>query len=225
LQLIWHAIVPPHSTEQFVLPWQSTVQPPAGHLIAHVLLPVQVSVEPVPSEMLQSLPPPQVTVLLVPVVRLHVLVPSQVDVQFEEHEPAQVDLPAQSVVHPVPHVESHVFIVLQSKVTLLGGAAPPLVPAAEPSAPASPVALPLAAPPNTHVPPAMHVHVGPEQSQAPEQEGLGMSALPLLPHPVAAPAATAPTPQRLSATKARERRRFVMDAIVPRTGPYQTQTC
>ncbi len=83
LQLMWHAVVPPHSTEHSVLPWQSSVQPPSGHLIAHVLLPVQVSVEPPPSEMLQLLPPPQVTVLFVPVVRLHVLVPLHVDVQLD----------------------------------------------------------------------------------------------------------------------------------------------
>lgn len=227
LQLMWHAVEPPHSTEHMVLPWQSTVQPPAGHLMAQVLLPVHVSVEPVPSEMLQSLPPPQVTVLFVPVVRLQVLVPSQVDVQFEEHVPAHVDLPAQSVVQPVPHVESHMFMVLQSNVTLLGGAAaPPLEPLAPPSAPASPpAALPLATPPNEQVPPALHVHVVPEQSQAPVQDGLGMAAASLLPQPVAAPAPMAPAAETPSATKASENRRFVMDPSVPRSGPYQTQTC
>jgi len=165
LQLILHAAVPPHSTEQSVLPWQSTVQPPSGHLIAHLLLPVQVSVEPPPSEMLQSLPPPQVTVLFVPVVRLQVLVPLQVDVQFDWQLPEHVDCPAQSVVQPVPHVELHVFLVWQSNVTLFGGAAPPLEPVVPPSAPASPLvvpALPLAAPPKEHVPPVLHVHVAPE---------------------------------------------------------------
>ncbi len=225
---MWHAVVPPHSTEQSVLPWQSTVQPPSGHLIAHLLLPVQVSVEPPPSEMLQSLPPPQVTLLFVPVVRLHVLVPLHVDVQFDWQLPEQVDCPAQSVVQPVPHVELQVFLVWQSNVTLFGGAAPPLVPVVPPSAPASPLvvpALPLAAPPNEHVPPVLHVHVAPEHWQSPEHEGLGMSALPLLPpQPAAAVAPRAPTVETPSATKANERRRFVMALIVPRSEPYQTRS-
>jgi len=216
-------VVPPHSTEQSVLPWQSRVQPPSGHLIAHLLLPVHVSVEPPPSEMLQSLPPPQVTELFVPVVRLHVLVPLQVEVQFDWQLPEQVDCPAQSVVQPVPHVESQVFLVWQSKVTLFGGAAP-LVP---PSAPASaPVALPLAAPPKEHVPPVLHVHVAPEHWQSPEHEGLAMSALPLSPpQPAAALPPTAPIVDTPSATKVNESRRFVMPSIVPRMEPYQTQSC
>jgi hypothetical protein len=52
--------------------------------------------------MLQSLPPPHVTVLLLPVVRLQLLVPSQVDVQFDEHTPVHVDFASHVVVQPVP---------------------------------------------------------------------------------------------------------------------------
>jgi hypothetical protein len=46
---------------QDVLPVQSTVQPPCGHLIVHELLPSHERVDPVSSVMAHSLPPPQVT--------------------------------------------------------------------------------------------------------------------------------------------------------------------
>jgi hypothetical protein len=200
---MWHAVVPPHSTEQSVLPWHFTVQPPPGHLMAHVLLPVHVTVEPVPSETLQSLPPPHVTVLFVPVVRLQVLVPLHVDVQFDKHVPTHIDWPEQSVVQPVPHEELHVFFVLQSKVALSGGTAPLVPPSAPPSAP-----VPLALPPKAHVPPVLQVHVAPEQSQSPVHAGPGIVAFPLLPpHPVAA---TAPIVEKPTAKRASARKRGFM---------------
>ncbi len=182
-----------------MLPWHFTVQPPPGHLIAHVLLPVHVTVDPLPSETLQSLPPPHVTVLFVPVVRLQVLVPLHVEVQFDAQVPTHVDWPEQSVVQPVPHEELHVFFVWQSKVALSGGATLLEPPSAPPSAPVA-----LALPPKAQVPPVLQVHVAPEQSQSPVHDGLGTVAFPLLPpHPVAAtePMAEKPTAKRASARK------------------------
>jgi hypothetical protein len=75
-----------------------------------VLLPVQETVEPVSTVTLQVLPPPHVTVLLVPVDNVQLLVPSHVDEQFDVHVPVQVDLPAQVVVQPVPQRESHLLL-------------------------------------------------------------------------------------------------------------------
>jgi hypothetical protein len=54
-------------------------------------------------------PPPQVTVLFVPVEIVQLLVPVHVLVQFEVHVPLQVDCPLQLDVQPVPHVELHWF--------------------------------------------------------------------------------------------------------------------
>ena len=86
------------------MPSQLIVQPPCGHWISHELVPVQVNVEPVPRLMLQSLPPPQDTVLFAPVVSVQLLVPLQVEVQFDVHVDTHVDWPWQVVVQPVPHV-------------------------------------------------------------------------------------------------------------------------
>jgi hypothetical protein len=105
---MWHATVPPHVTIHDELPVQSAVQPPFGQSIAQVLLPWQDTVEPVSTDTLQSLPPPQVTVLFTPVLSVHVLVPLHVDVQSDAQLPAHVDWPAQVFVHPVPHVRSQV---------------------------------------------------------------------------------------------------------------------
>ena len=76
-----------HSTEQPALPPHSAVQPPAGHLIVHVLLPSHVSVDPLPSVTAQSAPPEHVTVLLVPVCSVHLLVPAQLEVQPDPQLP------------------------------------------------------------------------------------------------------------------------------------------
>ena len=92
-----------------MLPVQSAVQPPFGHLIAQLLLPWHEIVDPVSSETLQSLPPPQVTVLFTPAESVQVLVPSHVEVQLEPQLPAHCDWPAQVFVHPVPQVRSQLF--------------------------------------------------------------------------------------------------------------------
>jgi hypothetical protein len=113
LQAMWQATVPPHVTMQEVLPVQSAVQPPFGQSIAQLLLPWQETVEPVSSESLQSLPPPQVTLLSTPVLRVQVLVPSQVEVQFAAQLPAQSERPSQVFVHPVPQVRSQLFLESQ----------------------------------------------------------------------------------------------------------------
>ena len=110
---MWHAIVPPQATVHDELPVQSAVHPPFGQSIAHLLLPWQVTVEPVSTATLQSLPPPQVTVLSTPVLSVQVLVPSHVDVQSDAQLPAHVDWPAQVFVHPVPHVRSQLFFESQ----------------------------------------------------------------------------------------------------------------
>jgi hypothetical protein len=67
LHLAVHAPASPHAIVQAELPVQSTVQPPAGQLSAHVLLPWQLAVEPLPRFRLQLAPPPHVTLLLAPV--------------------------------------------------------------------------------------------------------------------------------------------------------------
>lgn len=157
-----HCVVPPHWTEHPALPAHSAVHPPFGQMIVHLLLPWQVSVEPVSRVTLQSLPPPQVTWLFVPVCRVHWLVPAHVDVHPEPQLPAHTDCPAHVLVHPVPHVRSQLFSLSQWYVTLFGGAV--LAPAAA-SAPASAIVVP---PPNVHVPPRVQVHVVPEHEQAPE---------------------------------------------------------
>ena len=179
LHWIWHATVPPHSIVQPALPWHSAVQPPFGQLIVQLLLPVHPIVEPVSSVTLHALPPPQLTVLLVPVDNVHVLVPVQLEVQFEPQLPTQFDWPAQLLVHPVPQVRLQVFFVWQSNVTLSGGAVP--VPPSPPS-----TVAPVVAPPRVQTPPVLHVHVAPLQSQSPVQLGLGMLAPSLLPQPIAA---------------------------------------
>ena len=94
LQLIVHAAPPaspPHWSEQSAVPSQFMVQPPCGHAISHLLVPVHVKVEPAPRFTLQSLPPPHETVLLVPVVNVQSLVPLHVEVQFAVHVDTQVD--------------------------------------------------------------------------------------------------------------------------------------
>lgn len=106
LHAILHGVVPPQMTLQPALPPHSAVQPPSGHLIVHVLLPVHASVEPGPISTLQVLPPPQVTVLFVPVSSVHVLVPVQLEVQFDWQLPSHVDWPEQVFVQPSPQVRS-----------------------------------------------------------------------------------------------------------------------
>ena len=82
---------PPHTTVQPAEPAQSAVQPPLGHSIMHALLPVQATVDPVPTCTSHVLPPPQVTVLSAPVDSMQLLVPSHVLVQFDVQLPWQVD--------------------------------------------------------------------------------------------------------------------------------------
>jgi hypothetical protein len=169
----------PHSIEHAVLPVQSTVQPPAGHLSAQVLLPWQLAVDPLPRVRLHVLPPPHVTVLFSPVSSVHSLVPLHVAVQFEVQLPTHSDWPLHVVVHPVPHVESHVFFDWQLYVTLSGS-----TPASAPPSEAE-----LAADPKVQVPPVLQVHVLPVHSQSPVHDAFaGGGAPPLLPpHAVAIP--------------------------------------
>jgi len=87
LQVTVHAAAAPHTTVQPAAPIQSAVQPPFGHWIVHVLLPVHDTVEPVSTLTSHALPPPQVTVLFVPVESAQLLVPSHVVVQFDKHVP------------------------------------------------------------------------------------------------------------------------------------------
>ena len=199
LHWIWQSTVPPHSIVQPALPWHSAVQPPFGHLIVQLLLPVHPIVEPVSSVTLHALPPPQLTVLLVPVDSVHVLVPVPRDVQFEPQLPSQFDWPEQLLVHPVPQVRSQVFLVWQLNVTPSGGATPPPPPSA---------VAPVVAPPKAHVPPALHVHVGPLQSQSPVQLGLGMLAPSLLPQPTAAMPPLMPSAPK--ETRSQDKARLVM---------------
>jgi hypothetical protein len=71
---------------------------------------VHVTMDPVSTFTLQLLPPPHVTVLLVPVETVQLLVPSQVVVQFDKQLPWHVDLPAHDVVQPVPQIELQLFL-------------------------------------------------------------------------------------------------------------------
>jgi hypothetical protein len=57
-----HVVSSPQATVQLVEPVQSTVHPPFGQAIKHVLLPPQPTVDPVSTFTLQLLPPPHVTV-------------------------------------------------------------------------------------------------------------------------------------------------------------------
>jgi hypothetical protein len=91
LQLMVHAVTPPHMTVHPALPLQSATQPPFGQAIAHALLPAHETVEPVSTVTSQVLPPPQVTVLFVPVASVQALVPSHVLVQSDRQVPWQVD--------------------------------------------------------------------------------------------------------------------------------------
>jgi hypothetical protein len=128
--------------------------------------------DPVSSVIVQVLPPPHVTWLSTPVVRVHSLVPAQLDVQFELQLPAHTDFPSQVFVHPVPHVRSHWLFESQWNVTSLGAVAL----GAPPSVPAS-----IDASPNVHVPPLWHEQLAPVQEQSPEQNSEFVSA-PLEPH-------------------------------------------
>ena len=56
-----------------------------------MLLPVQLTVEPVSTVTVHVLPPPHDTLLFVPVERVQSLVPVQLEVQFEVQLPAQLD--------------------------------------------------------------------------------------------------------------------------------------
>jgi len=109
---------------------------------------------------------------------VQLLVPVHVAVQFEVHVPLHCDWPSQLVVQPVPHVALHVFFDWQSYVTLFGAAAP-----------ASAVVLVALAPPNVHLPPALHVQVLPLQLQSPlhEAEDGMLAELSSPPHAVAMP--------------------------------------
>ena len=75
----------------------------------HVLLPVQLKVEPVSTVISHVLPPSHVTLLFAPAESVQLLVPPHVDVQFASQVPTHVDCPSQVVVHPVPHDALHVF--------------------------------------------------------------------------------------------------------------------
>ncbi len=76
------------------------------------------TVDPVSTSALHVLPPPHVTVLLVPVEMLQLLLPSPVLVQFEMQVLAHVDWPAQLVVQPVPHEVVQSFFESQLDFTL-----------------------------------------------------------------------------------------------------------
>jgi len=78
LHLTVHAAAAPQTMVHPELPLQSAVQPPFGQLMVHVLFPVQPTVDPVSTVTSQVLPPPQLTVLFMPVESVHLLVPSQV---------------------------------------------------------------------------------------------------------------------------------------------------
>jgi hypothetical protein len=121
-----------------------------------VLLPVQLTVEPVSTVRLHVLLPSHVTVLFVPVDSVHWLPPAQVELQFDSHVSLQADWPAHDDVHPVPHVESHVFFDSHEYETSFGRG--PLA-----GAPSPTVAVP-----KVHVPPVLQVHAAPEQLQSPE---------------------------------------------------------
>ena len=205
LHVIVQAVPAPHSTVQPVLPPHSAVQPPFGHLMLQVLLPSQKSDEPVSSVTVQELPPPQVTLLFTPVTRLHVLVPVHVEVQLDSQLPSQMDWPPQLVVQPVPQVESHVFFDSHLYETLSGGGvAVPVPPSPE---------VVVDPPPNSHVPPCLHVQVVPVHSQSPVQDATaGPISASSLPQPTNAPApiASAPIQPR---TKERSRMRIGASVI------------
>ena len=117
------------------------------------------------------LPPPHVTVLLVPVSRMQSLVPVHVAVQFELQLPTHSDCPPHVVVHPVPHVELHGFFDWQLYVTSLGAPASTPLSEAEPDAD-----------PNVQFPPVLQVHLLPVHSQSPVHVALdGGGAASLLP--------------------------------------------
>jgi hypothetical protein len=56
LELIAQSVPAPQTTVQPAIPAHETVPPPFGHSIAHVLLPVQATVDPVSTNTWQSLP-------------------------------------------------------------------------------------------------------------------------------------------------------------------------
>jgi hypothetical protein len=104
-----HTVAPAHPTMHSAEPAQSTVHPPAGQWMLHVLLPSHVIVEPASRVTSQRLPPAHVTWLLAPVASVHWLVPAQLEVQFVPQVPEQVERPSQVLVQPLPHVRSHWF--------------------------------------------------------------------------------------------------------------------
>jgi hypothetical protein len=61
LQLMTHAVVPPHTTVHPLDPAHSALQPPLGQSMVQVLSPSHVTVEPVSRLSLQALPPVHVT--------------------------------------------------------------------------------------------------------------------------------------------------------------------
>lgn len=122
----------------------------------HLLLPVQLTVDPVSTSTLQPLLPSHVTLLFVPVVIVQSLPPAQFVVQFDSHVETHVDCPSHVVLQPVPHDALHVFFDVQSYETLFGGGAEVS------GAPSGEVP-----PPNVQVPPVLHVHVVPLHVQSP----------------------------------------------------------
>jgi hypothetical protein len=146
------AVVPPQTTVHFAEPLHAAVHPPFGHATLQFELPVQVTVEPAPIEMVASAPPATLTLLSGPVSSEHVLVPPHVDTQSEAQVPVQVDWPAHDVVHPVPHVTLQLLCVSQLYVT----------PFAKGGAPST-----AASPPKTQVPPAAHPQTPPSHTQLP----------------------------------------------------------
>jgi hypothetical protein len=88
-----HAVDPPHVMLHCAVPSQTAVQPPAGQSMLHVVSPVHVSVEPVPSATFASAPPDTVTLLSAPVLSEQLLEPEHVDTQFDWHVATQSDCP------------------------------------------------------------------------------------------------------------------------------------
>jgi hypothetical protein len=179
LHLIVQGASSPQATVQLEAPVQSTVHPPSGQSMVHVLFPVHATVDPVSTSTLHVLPPPHVTVLSIPVETVQLLVPSQVVVQSDRQLPWQMDLPAHDVVQPVPQIELQVFLEEQRSLTSFGGGTPP-----------SANAPPPADGPNVQVPPVLQVHTVPEQLQSPEQPAKAEGVLPPQLSGKAAPTAT-----------------------------------
>jgi hypothetical protein len=151
------ALPPPQLMVHAAVPLHCALHPPVGHWMLQFELPVHVSVEPGPIEMLASAPPPTVTLLSGPVSSEQLLVPVQVETQSAAHAPTHADWPPQVVVQPVPHVTLQVLFVSQLYVTLLAAVAASVTPV-----PPSPA-------PKVHVPFCAHAQTLPSHWQSPVQ--------------------------------------------------------